>query len=100
MECQSLPNSKYLIIENDIIKIKKQYQFLKKTNQEDAIEGFTDTISKSRGRLNLNYCPEQEVLMKRLHFLKFKGGFLAKLRLMQDNFNNNRVSEMLENWMD
>lgn len=87
-ECQSLQNSKYIIVENDMAKLENQYQFLKKYDMEKTIDGFTDTISHSRGKLNLNYCPEQEIVKKRMVFLKFKSTFLAKLRLMQANYNN------------
>lgn len=57
-ECTSLQNSKYITIQNDVDQLEEQYKFLKKYKLEDTIDGFTDTIAKSRGKLNLSYCPE------------------------------------------
>ena len=83
IECGSLQTSKYVIIENDVNKLRKQYQFLKNLNQIETIDGFTDSISKARGKLNLSYCPENDVLRKRLSFLLFKSSFLAQHKQLQ-----------------
>lgn len=99
-ECQQLQTSKYIIIQNDMHRIEAQYKFLKKHKMEDTIDGFTDSIDCFRGKLNLAYCPEDEILKKRIDFLKFKAGFLSKMRLLQQNGRMIQVNNKLDCWME
>lgn len=89
-----------MIIENDVKKLMEQYKFLKKHNQLDQVDGFMDTISKCRGKLNLSYCPEQDILKKRMSFLKFKSGFLVKLRQLEENGNKLTLASHLNEWLN
>ena len=50
-----------MIIENDVNKLEKQYNFLKTYKKLNSFDGFTDSISRKRGKLNLNFCPENEI---------------------------------------
>lgn len=52
-ECLSLQNSKYIIVENDINKLRDQYKLLHKYNQIDKIDGFTEFPGRKQGQLNL-----------------------------------------------
>lgn len=98
-ECHGLQKSKYIIIQNDMKKLEMQYKYLKKLKMEDTIEGFSESISCARGKLNLDYCPEKEILKRRMNFLRFKGGFLSKVRLLKQNGNNIQINERLNKWI-
>ena len=77
-ECYNLQSSQYITLENDPIKLKKQYTFLKKQRKLNSVDGFYDSMTRKRGNVNLNYAPENEIAQKRQAFLKFKCSFLAK----------------------
>ena len=58
----SLQHSKYVVIENEMKRIQKQYQYIKGEGQEQGVDNFLDSdINAFNGKLNLRFCHERDV---------------------------------------
>ena len=75
----SLQKSEYIMIENDIERIRKQYEHFQQATTDEQRNEWQQLCGYS-GKLNLRFCHEDEVLKKRKLFLVFKAAFLAKLK--------------------
>lgn len=75
----SLQRSEYIVVENDLDRIRRQYEHFQGGKSEEQRKAWAELCGYS-GKLNLRFCHEDEVLKKRMLFLVFKAVFLAKMK--------------------
>lgn len=94
----SLQRSEYIMIENDMERIRRQYEHFQGGKSEEQRQQWAELCGYS-GKLNLRFAHEDEVLKKRMLFLVFKAAFLAKLKAQMQNGRSQFVLKKLSAWI-